>query len=676
MKDMVRRYGFLFGKLFITTFWFYIIYHHTLVLGFSFVTLVFLILFVGLLSAITFLGVGRVWPFFVIGVLFLLTFCSLVNFVYITVFDTFLDFGFGQNSYTLVSTFLEFYTSVPWFMYLVAIAFFCISSYVVFTDYAAALRMRSLYVPKKTQRIFPHIDVHRVGIAIVLSVIFGVSGLVYAGYLRVHPHSGWWDNLTYVRDYGISGHIFTSVYDTISEDRSTKLVYAKELESGQFATSGGSGESEGDTESDPSVTKKKVKRKPLTRFDYIRKHVQQILPNQYKTKIASVRSSTQAFPVFDRKPNIIIYQLESIPSWGMKNNLETMPYFSKLIEDNLHVGNFFANGCHTVDAEFSTLCSFYPHVKKPISAVGVENDYYCLPQLLSDAYEYNTAVFHANKPEFWDRDKLGPKWGFKDLFFLPHFPHHKVDDGDVLADAISYIEDSDNPVLAQIIGYSSHSPHTTWEMDYLEEVSGVSVSPYDGPLSDTLLESVEIETERDARIYLGFYELIDKTINNLFDTLKEKGLYENTIVVIVNDHRLYNFYGSPLEDFYNYNEMPFVLYVPGMEGKKLADVAGHIDIAPTILHAIEGDGYKPRNHFLGYSLFSKEHPNHTFSSCHDSSYLIHPEAVVVHNTKNNTHRGLYKSKDLTDGDVGIIANQMGTLNMLRNTMLERGLVRP
>ena len=127
MKDMVRRYGFLFGKLFIATFWFYIIYHHTLVLGFSFVTLTFLLLFVGLLSAITFLGVGRVWPFLVIGVLFLLTFCSLVNFVYITVFDTFLDFGFGQNSYTLVSTFLEFYTSVPWFMYLVAIAFFCIS---------------------------------------------------------------------------------------------------------------------------------------------------------------------------------------------------------------------------------------------------------------------------------------------------------------------------------------------------------------------------------------------------------------------------------------------------------------------------------------------------------------------------------------------------------------------
>jgi len=681
MKTVLFRYFFLFFKLFLATFWFFIIYHYALVLGFSFVTLSFITLFVGLLSGLTFLGFGRVWPFFVIALSFLFTFFSLVNFVYITVFDTFLDFGFGQNSYTLLSTFFEFYTAVPWYMYLSALAFFVCCTWMILVDYKKLFKHRLTARRKDDGGSHFFTDIPRVVCGVVLSILFGVSGLVFSGYLEKNPNQDWWSSLAYVRDYGVAGHVFSSVYGVLSTNTSGGVgrVYAKQLE--DLIVDGEKQEPEepkvqvGD---DTTVLeKKRIIRKPLTRFDYLRKHVDQTLPGKQTTSLASISSTTTSFPAFTQKPNIIIYQLESIPSWGMKNGLETMPKLSSLMNEHMHVGRFFGNGCHTVDAEFSTLCSFYPHVKKPVSTFALDGEYYCLPQLLSDAYEYKTALFHANKPEFWDRDVLGPKWGFHDMFFIPHFPRHKVDDGDVLNDAVSYIEKSEEPILAYVIGYSSHSPHTTWEMDYLEEVSGVTVSPYTGPLSSELLESVEIKTERDLRIYLGFYELIDNTIDNLFASLKEKELDKNTIVVVVNDHRLYNFYGdSSVDNFYNYNELPFLLYVPGMKGARLADIASHIDIAPTLLHVLEGGRYVERNHFLGKSLFSGSHPNHSFSSCHDMSYLVHPDGVVVHNTKNNIHTTLQKDGIITDEKVARVARQMGIINMLRNTMLERNLVKP
>ncbi|MBT3817542.1 MAG: LTA synthase family protein [Candidatus Magasanikbacteria bacterium] len=336
-------------------------------------------------------------------------------------------------------------------------------------------------------------------------------------------------------------------------------------------------------------------------------------------------------------PHIIFYQLESIPAWALSYGIEAMPFLQSLVEDGLSVNNAYPNGCHTIDAEFSTLCSRYPHSYRPIASIGTENDYYCLPHILKDDYGYGTAGFHANESKFWSRDKLFPKWGIDNLFFVPDtFDTPKIDDKEVVDYAVQYLSEQENPQMLYIVGYSSHAPHIYNQMEYLREVSGTEIDFYNGPLEDEFIPRVDVPVEGDIRAYLGFMEPIDRAIEALFTGLEEKGLRDNTIVVITGDHRYYDFYDSlsNVGNFKDTNTVPFVIVFPDSPGGTDDLLASHIDIAPTLLHAIEGDEYKKRDGFFGSSLFEGKVGDEVIMSCDKQIHLITPEGLSLYTNQD------------------------------------------
>ncbi|MFH0857808.1 MAG: sulfatase-like hydrolase/transferase [Candidatus Magasanikbacteria bacterium] len=135
----------------------------------------------------------------------------------------------------------------------------------------------------------------------------------------------------------------------------------------------------------------------------------------------------------------------------------------------------------------------------------------------------------------------------------------------------------------------------------------------------------------------------------MFAELEKEGLAENTIVVIYGDHRYYNFTGETKDNFYWYNEVPFVIVDPSGKSGKLAEYASNIDVAPTILHMLEGSSsYIPEDKFLGTSLFAKNHPNSSMLKCLGYVDYVDEKVIVQGNIERRVYTVSYENAVVTE----------------------------
>ena len=110
---------------------------------------------------------------------------------------------------------------------------------------------------------------------------------------------------------------------------------------------------------------------------------------------------------------------------------------------------------------------------------------------------------------------------------------------------------------------------------------------------------------------------MDEALKLFFEDLKEKGLYDNSIIVMYGDH-----YGisenhnnamsqylekeiTPYESA-KLQSVPLFVHIPNSGvGEEVTEAAGQIDFRPTILHLLGIDTSKDMQ--LGADLFSEEH---------------------------------------------------------------------
>lgn len=326
------------------------------------------------------------------------------------------------------------------------------------------------------------------------------------------------------------------------------------------------------------------------------------------------------------KPHIIIYQMESVGAWALKQEPSPMPFLSKLIKDNLSIDHFFSNSCMTINADFSANCSFYPESSGPISDLFSRNNYYCLPSILKDKYGYTTSMYHANEISFWNRGTLVPKWGFTNLYFSPHYKI-RAGDYEILDDVVNKIKNATGPTYNYVIGFTTHGPHDQSFIELNHYENNLDIQPYQSPLN---ANSLKVDTDSETiNNYFGFLTAADNGLKNLFDKLADNELLDKTIVIVYGDHRYYSFSsGNEVDNFYNYNEIPFVMYVPGGYQGEIKAIASQIDIAPTLLNIIGGDNYELPPYFVGHSLFSDKHPDSAISKCLGEAVYVSADLII------------------------------------------------
>lgn len=285
--------------------------------------------------------------------------------------------------------------------------------------------------------------------------------------------------------------------------------------------------------------------------------------------------------------NLIIVQMESLQNFPIHqslNNQVLTPVMNQLADDGLYFPYIYQQigQGNTSDAEFLSNTSIYPLGSVAMSTGFGGKELPSLPKLLKKlGYVSNT--FHVNEVTFWDRVKMYPALGFDHYYDKPnytndHFNSFGPSDEELYRvgiEKLKQVQQDNKPFYAQFITVSSHSPFTV-----PEEFSKIEIP--------TELVGTQLGN------YLDSVNYSDYALGKLIESLKQNGLWENTVLMVYGDHQGINskdtdsslitsYLGVPYHDQVSRFNIPLIIHIPGLtEGKRIEQVGGQVDMMPTI----------------------------------------------------------------------------------------------
>jgi N-sulfoglucosamine sulfohydrolase len=177
-----------------------------------------------------------------------------------------------------------------------------------------------------------------------------------------------------------------------------------------------------------------------------------------------------------------------------------------------------------------------------------------------------------------------------------------------LFDKYDHFDAGDQPFFAQI------QLKVTHRGDWWDSIQSMSIQPVDP--NKVVLPSFMADhpvIRRDWAKYLDQIEYMDKEVGMIVEDLKQKGLYDNTVIVFIGDNGRCNIRGKG----YLYDpglRVPFILHWPKGTGKGQVkqDLVSTIDITATILDMA---GIEIPDYMDGRSILQKDfHRDYVYSS--------------------------------------------------------------
>jgi len=315
--------------------------------------------------------------------------------------------------------------------------------------------------------------------------------------------------------------------------------------------------------------------------------------------------STDKFRGIAKGKNLILVQVEALQHFVINRKTEKgeeiTPNLNKLIKESAYFDNFYfqIGGGNTADAELLSNTSLYPAKEGCAYFRFPNNTYHSLGNILKQQ-GYDTYVFHANNPTFWNRSVAYKTLGFDTFvsnndYVLDEYVGWGLGDASFFRQSLDRI-DTSKPFYGFFITLSSHFP---FKYEFFETYD-FDVGKYEGK-------------------FLGYYlkaiNYADYALGRFIDELKERGLFENTLLVIYGDHmavpkdyseELMEFLGMEYNDFNwaKLQKVPCLIHYPGLEnGNVFTVTGGEIDILPTIANLMGFDA----PYAIGKDLFNTEY---------------------------------------------------------------------
>lgn len=308
--------------------------------------------------------------------------------------------------------------------------------------------------------------------------------------------------------------------------------------------------------------------------------------------------------------NLIIIQLESFQNFliGLTiDGVEVTPNMNKLANSHFYFPEFYqqVGQGNTSDAEFVVNTSFYVPPRGAASGEYAGKDLPSLPKLFK-SHGYESATFHTNVVEFWNRGEMYRALGFDRYYDKEYFGEEdKVFFGssdEVLyrktSEELKAMNESGKPFYAQVISMSAHHPFTIPEEKFRMKLP----EKYEGTMVGD---------------YLRAQNYADYALGQFIDTLKANGVWEDSLIVVYGDHLglpkfsldsgemelMEEFYGRE----YGYADMiniPLIIAGEGITYPRTFDqIGGQVDVLPTVANLM---GF-PLDHQLhfGQDLFNQ-----------------------------------------------------------------------
>ena len=308
--------------------------------------------------------------------------------------------------------------------------------------------------------------------------------------------------------------------------------------------------------------------------------------------------------------NVIYLHLESFQNFLINyklNGEEVTPFLNSLTKDKntMYFDNFFhqTGQGKTSDAEFMLENSLFGLPQGSAYITKAQNTYQAAPSILKD-YGYTSAVFHGNNGSFWNRNEIYKSFGFEHFFDASYFDTNASEnmaeygllDKPFFNQSESLLNSLPKPFYTKLITVGNHYPYKM----------------------NQDLVTIDKANTGDASVdnYFQTARYADEAIEQVFNQLKESGLYDNSMIILYGDHygisdnhndAMEQIIGKEITPYESANlqRVPLFIHVPGMQGGTNHTYGGQTDLLPTVLHLLGIDTQKFVQ--FGSDLLSTEH---------------------------------------------------------------------
>ena len=310
--------------------------------------------------------------------------------------------------------------------------------------------------------------------------------------------------------------------------------------------------------------------------------------------------------VFEGK-NLIIIMMESVSDIFI--NEEYYPNFYKLYSQGWHWENNYSprNSCSTGNNELSALISQYSIYNSCTANYYKNNKYFeSLFNLFNNAGYYTTS-YHNYTDSYYYRNTIHPNLGSQKFYDvralkIPYQSYYRdwSSDADLMAKYLEIMDtfEEGKPFMSWITTVSSHQPYS---------VSSILGDKYLSDFKDT-------GYPWDLRRYMSKLKELDKGLGILIDGLEERGMLEDTVIVLYGDHYPYGLSKNTISKVLTYNlndyeieRVPFVIYNSGQPQQINTQYTSYMNILPTVANLFNLD-YDPR-FYMGHDLFDADYEN-------------------------------------------------------------------
>jgi len=300
--------------------------------------------------------------------------------------------------------------------------------------------------------------------------------------------------------------------------------------------------------------------------------------------------------------NLIIIVVESFSSWLSNfENGESISFLTSIQQSDstiIYIPRVLSQVSHgrSSDAQLMYNTGLLPIFNGAASSL-YDNQYYpALAEVLS-----SSATIMGDSPSMWNQQKMNIAYHIDTLISSENLVHDEIigigiSDKSTFRQAITVLKDIQQPFYAQIITLSSHN-----EIVFADYPTDLQFPKH---YSD------------DVKNYIKSIEYVDQAIAQFVNDLKQNGLYDNSVIVIVGDHE-----GMKAQEIYKYDPalvdsleiatnntfIPLYILNSGQTYQQIENqVIGQIDIYPTLLDIMGISDYYWQG--LGTSIFSEKPP--------------------------------------------------------------------
>ena len=228
-----------------------------------------------------------------------------------------------------------------------------------------------------------------------------------------------------------------------------------------------------------------------------------------------------------KEPNLIVIVVESLPYivFEIEEAETVMPNLFKMVRQDeviIKKTKSLAMLGRSSDAQFMYNTGLYPLRDEPLVVNYPSNDY---PSLAKALNRHSVEIIGENKG-LWSHEQTSRSYGF-DEFYSDLAPDGPDQDSVIFSKAISILKDLKQPFFSVITTLTMHSPFDSPKVSH-----------------PPVLQNLSTSDPRD-REYLGRLAYFDRCLMQFLDELKENGLFDDSVIIIVGDHEIGGWNVSP-----------------------------------------------------------------------------------------------------------------------------------